>query len=126
MRTFILTALMILGALTAGARAQHIKATATFPMSQNGNVTFGFTLNNAASGPNVNSGIGTVDSINGIKVNFGVTWIRNAANKVLVSFDGIWVFAPCGMPRTTKPKDKGHAWLNDNDPPSKGNWTATK
>lgn len=124
MRTFILTALMILGALTAGARAQHIKATATFPMSQNGNVTFGFTLNNAASGPNVNSGIGTVDSINGIKVNFGVTWIRNAANKVLVSFNGIWVFTLCGMPWTTIHKNFGDAHLNDGAPPSMGHWIA--
>jgi hypothetical protein len=102
--------------------AQHLEATASFSGTPNGDVEVKLTLNNADT---ADSGVGSINSVNGTTANIPVTWSRNPDGDITISVDSNphLHFAKC--PRNTPYNSFGDAWINDGAPPSPGGWIRT-
>lgn len=101
------------------ATAQHIQGEATFPTTPNGPQTLEFTLNNADT---ADSGVGTVDKVNGQTTNIAITWSRDDAGRITAYIAGIPQFQLDGATKELPQGEERDALLNDGTPPSGGKW----
>lgn len=116
MTTFVLLMGLFLGRLVA--QDAHIQAYVYFQGTPSGDFAAIVTLNNASTN---NSGVGTVDDLNGVPSNIPLTWSRDANGVVSIVVDGMLVgVIDCPVGAT-----EGEAILNDgsnNGEGSPGGW----
>jgi hypothetical protein len=121
-------AFLLLGLFLAApaAHAQHWQGNATFDASVNGKLDIELTLNNADT---ADSGIGTIDRVNGIDKNTAIWWTRNSDGDVEIYADAErtnLLGKLKGLPRNQAPsvngQPSGNGELNDQNPPATGKY----
>ena len=127
---FLRSALMVVTmmvAMCAALSAQHWQGNCHYNNTANGPMDISLTLNNSDSS---DIGIGSIDKVNGTKMNTPIYWRRNTdtddieifADEARTNKLGTLKKCPRNQAVSSPPTPSGSCELNDQNPPSTGDY----